>query len=67
MAWERVGFGLGVHKRLVEDVGDSGQSEEAHEVGCLETLIRNLGIGVSSSRAKVCETLYLPLFFLPFP
>lgn len=66
MAWGRGACGLGVCKRLVGDVGASGQSEWAHEVGRLETLMRNFGIGISSSRAQVHEALYFPPFFFYF-
>lgn len=55
--------GPGVHKRLVGDVGASGQSERAHEGSCLETLVRNLGVGIGSSRAKVREVLCFLFFF----
>lgn len=64
MAWERVASVSGVHERQGGDVGASGQSELAHEVSCLETLIRNLGVAIRSSRAKVCEALCFPLFLL---
>lgn len=49
-----------VHKRLVGEVGASGQSALAHEVSHLETLIRHAGLGVS--RQRYVKPYASPLF-----